>query len=203
MCGPDYRLSFQALLYNVIRTHDVRRTMTSFKLGAMGLSAFDSLNTRCWVTVLSAFTLSVSIGGEARVVPPSASELRRQGAERPSADASTGIAVRNLVLERADLSDSSAPFDLSFALYNETGTDLADITLSISVLDTSDAASNPPEAVVRPFVIRMKETVVAGYSVQYVLRLRRLPANCACHPIVEVIGARVVRDRQDASPASN
>jgi hypothetical protein len=112
----------------------------------------------------------------------------------------TAVTIRNVALEPADRIDDVESTTLSFDVHNESDASVGDIAVSISILDPNEDSSDR-RVVVRPFTIRMKEVLLAGYSMHYELRLRNLSADCSCEPAVELIDARVLFESSvDGSP---
>jgi len=85
---------------------------------------------------------------------------------------------------------------LKFDLHNIGWTSVTDIVLAVSL--HSGTRGNAPDAsseAVRPFTIKIRNVLMAGYSFDYEIRLRNVSLDTASAPEIEVVDAhRVVDD---------
>ena len=136
------------------------------------------------------------------VAPPHATGDQAESAVRlfrhgsPTSD-DISLSLRHVRLESSAAVDEAPSSTLKFDVHNEGDTDLADIELSISLLGPP---INGVEAlrtiVVRPFTIRLNTVLMAGYILQYEIRLRNLSSECDCVPKFQLLDARALSDDQ-------
>lgn len=117
----------------------------------------------------------------------------RDDAEKPPSKwSAVGVAVRHVKLERDQPIDGAPTSTLMFDLYNDAGASVTDVIVSVSLLDATAKDLSAPRVIVGPFEIRLREVLLADYSVHYALRLRNLSSDCGCVPAIEVLDARVL-----------
>jgi hypothetical protein len=104
-------------------------------------------------------------------------------------DPANGIAIRHVRLEPSTPVDGSPSVVLKFDLHNEGWTSVTDIVLAVSMRTRGgDNAKEAPK--VRPFKIRIRNVLLAGYSFDYEIRLRNVSLDPAHMPEVEVVDAQ-------------
>jgi len=117
----------------------------------------------------------------------------------PTSSGVLGVAVRHVKLEPDQPLEGAETSMLVFDVYNETGGSIREVIVSVALVEATAQESRGAGVVVGPFKIRLKEALLADYSVHYELRLRNLSADCRCLPTVEVLDARVLLDSERGS----
>lgn len=144
--------------------------------------------------MLGAFAQMAEARGVVDRTKPSVRGILRSPNDVPSnQDAVDGIAVRHIRLEAATPVDGSPSVVLKFDVHNEGSANVTDIVLSVS-LRKSDSAEPVEPARVQPFTIKLRNVVLAGYSVDYEIRLRNVSLEAANSPVIEVVDARRAAD---------
>lgn len=114
------------------------------------------------------------------------------GDNAPRAKSAVGVAVRHVELESAEPLEGAPSSTLKFDLFNEVGSSITDVVVSVSFIEVAATRSAVPRVIVGPFEIRLKKVLLADYSIHYELRLRNLSADCLCVPTVRVLDARTL-----------
>jgi hypothetical protein len=160
------------------------------------------MHRRSAALTMACVCLLAALGGQAHSANPQSnvaikathgeeSATGEKASSSKSGDRTSGVSIRHARLEKAEPPESTFA-TLSFDLYNEIDATVSDIAVSVAILASSVDREAPSPYVVRPFTIRLKEVVLAGYSVHYELRLRNLSSDCSCVPEIEVLEARVL-----------
>jgi len=102
------------------------------------------------------------------------------------------VLIRHLRLEPSAIAtDPTAT--VKFEVYNTGDADLADIELTVSLLGPpADGDAAIRRVLVRPFKVRVNTVLLAGYSLEYEIRLSNVSAPCECLPRIDVIGGRSI-----------
>ena len=117
----------------------------------------------------------------------------RDDAETPSSSSvALGVAVRHVKLQPDEPIEGAETSTLVFDVYNGADSSITDVVVSVSFLEATAGHSKRPRIIVGPFEIRLKQVLLADYSVHYELRLRNLSSDCSCVPAIEVLDARVL-----------
>jgi hypothetical protein len=140
---------------------------------------------------------------EAGIVDRTKPGLRRAIAADPSLDlqatkdVGSGIAIRHVRLEASPAVDGSPSVTLKFDLHNVGWTSVTDIVLAVSLRNGAHEGTreNASDAeTVRPFTIKIRNVLMAGYSFDYEIRLRNVSLDNASAPKIEVVDAQRVAD---------
>jgi len=110
----------------------------------------------------------------------------------PNTGRAPAVTVREMKLKPDEPIEGAQSSTLMFDVYNEAAASITDVVVSVSLLDATVKDSSDPRIIVGPFKIRLKEILLADYSVHYELRLRNLSSDCGCVPAIEVLDARVL-----------
>jgi hypothetical protein len=105
-------------------------------------------------------------------------------------DTGTGIAIRHVRLEPSTPVDGSPSVVLKFDLHNEGWTSVTDIVLSVSLRNSDSDRPIELPAAVRPFTIKIRNVLLAGYSFDYEIRLRNVSLDTVKTPEIEVVDAQ-------------
>jgi hypothetical protein len=152
------------------------------------------------MVVAAMFGAFVHVAEGRGVVDRSKPGLNRVPTDDPSLDlpvkqdTGIGIAIRHIRLEPSTPVDGSPSVVLKFDLHNEGWTSVTDIVLEVS-LRTRGGESAIEQPSVRPFTIKIRNVLMAGYSFDYEIRLRNVSLDTAKTPEIEVVDAhRAVDD---------
>jgi hypothetical protein len=109
-------------------------------------------------------------------------------------DPADRISIRHIRLEASTPIEGSPSVVLKFDLHNEGWTSVTDIVLSVSLRKDDHGTPLEPSARVQPFTIKIGNTLLAGYSFDYEIRLRNVSVETANAPEIQVVDVRQLED---------
>jgi hypothetical protein len=106
------------------------------------------------------------------------------------------LRVENLRVEPAPAQVPEPAALLKFDLSNETVLRLSDVVVRVSFFEETakDTEATPGRVVVGPLIVRVHETIEAGYVIGFEMLFRNLSSDCDCDPHVEILSARSLPD---------
>jgi len=112
-----------------------------------------------------------------------------RGLDVPDARTDRPLKIRNIRLEPDPDADVSPSSLLKFDLLNAGTIGLTNIVLEVSILRArqENESDSPGRVLVRPFTIRERVVLEAGYSMEYQVHFRNLPAGGGCEARVAVV----------------
>jgi hypothetical protein len=105
------------------------------------------------------------------------------------------LRVRNIALSAPGATETRPGVVLTFDVLNDGSVPLTDFVLEISIADRLQRAALTDRASVRPFTIRGRTVLHAGYTMRYEMLLRNLEPTCDCIATIDVVSVRWLIDR--------
>ena len=140
--------------------------------------------------MLSTFVHVADARGVVDRTKPAVRGITRSSLDLPGSDVADGIAVRHIRVEAATPVDGTPSVVLKFDLHNGGWTSVTDIVLSVSLRNSDSETPIELPASVRPFTIKIRNVLLAGYSFDYEIRLRNVSLDTAKTPEIEVVDAQ-------------
>jgi hypothetical protein len=140
--------------------------------------------------MLGMFVHAAEARGVVDRTKPIVGGITRSSPDLTASDLADGIAVRHIRLEAATAIDGSPSVVLKFDVHNEGWTSVTDVVLSVSLRNADSDTPIELPARVRPFTIKIRNVLLAGYSFDYEIRLRNVSLDTANTPEIEVVDAQ-------------
>jgi hypothetical protein len=102
------------------------------------------------------------------------------------------LEIQNVRVQAPPLELNSVAAVLKFELFNSSGAPLTAIVLGISISEKPEDDGSPVRTLVRQFHVRPDIVLNPGYTMDFEMLLRNLPADCACTAHVEVVSVRAL-----------